>query len=155
MPARDGGGRTAQATPPFLGSDGDPESIETLRRRPARTGAQTTKTGWGLIDCFRAVNDPIAPDRVVNEIIGKVLSVSRQGDSHVIRYEGPASVQDFESTRMVSDVILEVSPALSASDVVLIASSLGRQLAAFGLIMADSTDDKVYRAPQLIRITVS
>lgn len=113
------------------------------------------KTGWGLIDCYRAVTDPIADDRVVNEIIGTVQAISRQGDAHLIRFTGPVSVQDFESTRMIADVVLTITPALTASDVAMIASSLGRQLAVFGLIMADASDDKIYRAPQLIRITVT
>jgi hypothetical protein len=113
------------------------------------------KTGWGLLDCHRAVTDTIAPDRVVNEITGTVASISRQGNAHVIRYVGATTVQDWEGSRTIADVVLTVSLDLSPSDVAMLAVSLGRRLAAFGLILADSTDEKVYWAPQLIRLTVS
>ena len=136
-----------------------PQQIRVRLKRTADDlliAGRDAKTGWGLLNCYRAVNDRIDDDNVVNEMSGRVVSVARQGESHVIRFIGDVSVRDWSTnTRVVADAVIVVSPPLASADVVLLASSINRQLNAFGLLLTDSTDPKLFRTSELFSIAVS
>jgi subtilisin family serine protease len=113
------------------------------------------KTGWGLLNCHRAVNDPVSPNRVYNEISGRVTSLSRQGDAHVVRFSGDVVLRDWNSERVVADVIFIVSPPVGEADASLLGAAIGRQLTLFGLFLDDATDTRLFRASQLGSLTIT
>lgn len=136
-------------------------SPEEIRARLKQTADDVTvpgrdeKTGWGLLNCFRAVNDPISPNRVYNQIEGRVSSISRQGNIHIVRFSGDVVVRDWNSQSIVPDVVFVISLPVSEADVSLLVSSIGRQLTLFGLFLDDVTDSRMFRSSQLDSLTVA
>jgi len=113
------------------------------------TIGRDVKTGWGLLDCFRAVTDPGIPGHVYNQLSGTVASVSREGNANVIKFTGTASLRDWESGRTVDDPVFVLSPPASQTDTALLANSIGRTLTLFGLILDDASDPNRFRTDQL------
>lgn len=113
------------------------------------------KTGWGLLNCLRAVNDPVGANRVYNQIDGRVSSVSRQGSAHIVRFSGDVILRDWNSQSVVADVVFVISPPVREADASLLGSSIGRRLTLFGLFLDDATDGRLFRASELDSLTIA